>query len=74
MARMFSESRPLFQQLFSLFSPLVPADQPVEGLAGELIEQQVQIQEQPALIGGQVADIPAPALVGAADLFAHRGQ
>jgi len=41
------------------------------GLAGPLIQQQVEIF--PFLAGQQIADVPAPPLVGLGQLFADRG-
>jgi hypothetical protein len=45
---------------------LRPSDSPLDGLAGPLVQQQLQVEVQPLLVGHQVADVPAPALVGSA--------
>jgi len=34
----------------------MPADQPVDGFSGALIEQQIQIQKHAPLVRGQVTD------------------
>src|SRR5210317_398120 len=62
----------VFQKLASLLSGLIPADQPVYGLSGIFIQQQIKIDEKPFFISQKIADIPTPALVGTAQFLSNR--
>ena len=67
-------AQPAFEQQAGLGGRLRPTDAPLDGLAGELIKEQVEIEIQPFLERQQVADIPAPPLVGPGEDLADRGQ
>ena len=54
-----------FNQALGFICGEVPADKPADLLAGVFVDQQVEIKEYPLGKGSQIADIPAPALIGA---------
>ena len=60
------------KKLLGLLCCLIPTDKPVDDFAGIFIQQQVQIEEKTFFISQKVADIPAPSLVGTAQLFSNR--
>ncbi len=61
-----------FEQQLGFLGGLRPGDAPMDGLAGPLVEQQVQEEVLTLLVGHQVTDVPAPALVGAGEFLADR--
>ncbi len=51
---------------------LCPGDAPLDGLPGPFVQQQVKVEALPLLVGHQVADVPAPALVGSGEFLPDR--
>jgi hypothetical protein len=62
-----------FKEVSGLKSGLVPADEPTDGLPGVFIEQEIQVEKDPFLVGQQIADIPAPPLIRAGNLRVRTG-
>ena len=60
------------QQAAGFLGGLLPTDAPLDGFAGPFIQQQVEVEILPFLERHQVADVPAPALVGPGQIFADR--
>jgi hypothetical protein len=60
-----------FKKMMGLISPLMPADKPMNGLPGIFIEQEIEIEKKPFLMGEQVADIPTPSLIRPSELSAN---
>ena len=48
---------------------LCPGDAPLDGLPGPLVQEQVEVKVLPLLVGHQIADVPAPALVGSGEFL-----
>ena len=67
-----SRSRTAFQQAAGFLGGLLPVYAPLNDFAGPFIQQQVEEQILPLLEGRQVADVPAPALIGPGQVFADR--
>jgi hypothetical protein len=63
-----------FEEIPGFQRRLMPADEPADGLPGIFIQQQIQLQINPLLVGEQVANIPAPPLIRATECFADRGE
>ena len=62
--------RAAFEKTTGLFGRLAPADQLVGGLAGELIEGQVQIKKRSFFMGLKIPDVTAPALISSGNRLA----
>ena len=60
------------QQAAGFLGGLVPGDAPLDDFAGPFIQQQVEEEILPPLAGHQVADVPAPPLIGPGQIFADR--
>jgi hypothetical protein len=63
-----------FKKLSDLIGSVMPADQPVGGFTEISIQQQIQIEIYPLLIGEKVADILAPPLVRCGEFPANRSH
>ena len=69
---MFSVDQAPFKEEAGFLGRLLPTDAPLDGFAGPLVEQQVEVKILPFLERQQVADVPAPPLVGPGQRFANR--